>query len=182
MKLNWFLAPAFLLCASPGIAAAKQSPAEIDAVMAKIYQASEGEWKGDARNRSIGLGTDWSAAPTQSLCLMKGTISMKCEGSNGNERWVSVWSVEGGVEYQDENYNGEIFKREYRIDHAWFADAGNHGWQRTWVATGAKKVEYEGIDTMIRIGDRFVTLRKVRKRGSDDEYRYNGLVVEDRVN
>lgn len=164
-------------------AAAEQTPAEIDAVMVKIYAADAGtKCKGDWHQRSISRGTDWSTSPSHFTCKATGALTQTCEGTDdeGSDKevnWVAKFRVKDGVEYQDVTLDkGEPWSRKYKISDAWFTDADNYGGTRTWTDTvPANDVTYEGIDTMLQMGDRWIFMRKLRKQGSDDRYQYNQM-------
>lgn len=171
-----------LCCLLSVPALAEQTPAEIDAVMKKIYAASNGKWQGEWHQRSISRGTDWSTSPSHWTCRTTGELAQTCEGrddegTDDEVNWVAKFRVENGVEYQDVTLDkGEPWSRKYKITDAWFTDADNNGGTRTWIDTSpANKVKYEGIDTIVQMGDRVAFLTKLRKQGSDDRYQYNSL-------
>lgn len=181
MKLRVAAVLPILFCAPVSAVSAGQSKTEIDAAMAKIYAASAGKWKSETHSRSIGRGTDWSTQSGHGSCTSAGAAKMKCEGETGDESWVDNWRVENGVEYLEGKSGDKTFTREFQITHAWFTDKNNYGEERTFAAKGFKDVEYEGIDMLIQMGNRFVALRKVRKKGSGGDYQYSVFHMTSRV-
>ena len=159
-------------------AALAADTASIDATMAKIYAAGAGAYEGVTHQRSISQGGDWKTVTSKYTCTVTGPLAMTCQGTDvGEGDWVSKFRVENGIEYQDvTSTNGEPWSRQYVITDAWYTDEKNNGGTRTSTFTASNGVQLESMEDIAVMGNRFVIVSKMRRKGSDDPFAYSMIM------
>lgn len=163
-------------------ALADPSKAEIDATMAKIYAASPGEFQGEWHGRSITAGEDWSSASFTRRVEGTADGRLHVNLTSDNEVTITTTSyVDGGIEYEEGKWNDEPFTEEHKVVSASYEDADDWHYHLLTVFTGSDDLEYEGMSSVIRMGDKQTYIRKLRKKGSDGEYQYSGRAASQRV-
>lgn len=161
-------------------ATVEASDLSVDAVMKKIFAVYGGTFHGEVHYRGVADESDWTTSDQDVTCTQSDTWTGSCVGKTGGSEWVARYRYNSGIISVDGETDGTEWSIQYVVVDPWYFDSGNFGFTRKWTSVNSG-VEYEGEDEIVQMGKRGIIQRKVRKSGSDEQYRFTGLEVVDRL-